>query len=133
EQLSAAGVHVFVADLKGDVSGLGAPGESNDRVAQRAKDTGYPWKPCAVPIQLLSLSGKRAAQIRATVSSFGPLLLAKVLSLNETQSSVLALVFKYCDDRELLLLDFSDLRAVLQHLTGEGAGDLKEYGAISKA
>src|SRR4030095_14706357 len=131
EQLSAAGVHVFVADLKGDVSGLGAPGESNDRVAQRAKDTGYPWKPCAVPIQLLSLSGKRGAQIRATVSSFGPLLLAKVLSLNETQTSVLSMVFKFCDDHDLDLVDFEDLRAVLSHLSGAGAAELADYGGMS--
>src|SRR5262245_5774524 len=133
EQLSAAGVPVFVADIKGDVSGLGAAGEANDKITQRAKDTGCAWKPAASPIELLSLTGRHGAQLRATVSSFGPLLLAKVLGLNETQSSVLALVFKYCDDRKLLLLDFSDLRAVLQHLTGEGAGDLKDYGGISKA
>ena len=67
------------------------------------------------------------------MSSFGPLLLAKVLGLNETQTSVLSLVFKYCDDRELPLLDFADLRAVLQHLTGDGAGELADYGGMSKA
>ena len=133
EQLSAAGVPVFVADIKGDVSGLGAAGETNDKIAQRAKDTGYAWKPAASPIELLSLTGRHGAQLRATVSSFGPLLLSKVLGLNETQSSVLALVFQYCDDRKLLLLDFADLRAVLQHLTGDGAADLKDYGGISKA
>src|SRR6185295_8933871 len=81
----------------------------------------------------LSLTGARGAQLRATVSSFGPLLLAKVLGLNPTQTSVLTLVFKYCDDRQLALLDFSDLRAVLQHLTGDGAADLKDYGGMSKA
>jgi len=133
EQLSAAGIPVLVADVKGDASGLGAAGESSDRVAQRAKETGYAWAPAACPVELLSLSGKRGAQLRATVSSFGPLLLAKVLGLNETQASVLALVFKYCDDKGLLLLDFADLRAVLQYLTGDGAGDLTEYGAMSKA
>jgi DNA helicase HerA-like ATPase len=133
EQLSGAGVPVFVADLKGDLSGLGAPGESNDRIAQRAKDTGYAWKPMACPVEFLSLTGQKGAQLRATVSSFGPLLLAKVLGLNETQTSVLTLVFKYCDDRKLLLLDFSDLRSVLQHLTGEGAADLADHGGMSKA
>ncbi len=81
----------------------------------------------------MSLSGAHGAQLRATVSSFGPLLLAKVLGLNETQASILAMVFKYCDDRGLLLLDFADLRAVLQHLTGDGAGDLKDYGGMSQA
>ncbi len=133
EQLSAAGIPVLVSDVKGDVSGLGAAGEANDRVSARARDTGYTWTAAACPIELLSLSGKRGAQLRATVSSFGPLLLAKVLGLNETQASVLALVFKYCDDKSLLLLDFADLRAVLQYLTGDGAGDLSGYGSMSKA
>lgn len=132
EQLSAAGVPVCVADIKGDVSGIAAPAESNDKIAQRAKDTGYPWKPNGYPVEFLSLTGQRGAQLRATVSSFGPLLLAKVLGLNETQTSVLSLVFKYCDDKGLLLLDFPDLRAVLQYLTGDGAGELKDYGGMSQ-
>jgi hypothetical protein len=84
-------------------------------------------------VELLSLSGKLGAQLRATVSSFGPLALGKVLGLNDTQQSVLALVFKYCDDRKLPLLDFKDLRTVLNQLTGEGADALKDYGGISKA
>jgi hypothetical protein len=132
EQLSSAGVPVFLADVKGDVSGVAAPGEPSPRVAQRASETGYAWTPAGFPVEFLSLTGARGAQLRATVSSFGPLLLAKVLGLNETQSSVLAMVFKYADDRGLLLLDFSDLRAVLQHLTGPGAGDLADYGGMSK-
>ena len=133
EQISAAGTPVFLADLKGDLSGLGAAGEGGDRVTTRARETGYSWKPAASPIELVSLTGQRGAQLRATVSSFGPLLLAKVLGLNETQTSVLGMVFKYCDDRNLLLLDFPDLRAVLQHLTGDGAADLKDYGGMSRA
>ena len=132
EQLSAAGVPVFLADVKGDVSGVAAPGEASPRVTQRATETGYAWNPTAYPVEFLSLTGAHGAQLRATVSSFGPLLLSKVLGLNETQSSVLAMVFKYSDDRGLLLLDFSDLRAVLQHLTGAGAGELAEYGGMSK-
>src|SRR5687767_1022685 len=132
EQLSAAGVPVFLADVKGDVSGMAVPGEPSPRVAQRAAETGYTWKPASYPVEFLSLTGALGAQLRATVSSFGPLLLSKVLGLNETQSSVLAMVFKYADDRGLLLLDFSDLRAVLQHLTGPGAGDLADYGGMSK-
>jgi DNA helicase HerA-like ATPase len=133
EQLSSAGVPVFLADVKGDVSGIAEPGEPSDRVTQRAKDTGQTWKANGFPVEFLSLTGKRGAQLRATVSSFGPLLLAKVLGSNETQAGVLSLVFKYCDDRQLPLLDFADLRAVLQHLTGEGAADLKDYGGMSKA
>jgi hypothetical protein len=132
EQLSAAGVPVLVSDVKGDLSGLGAPGEANDRVSQRATETGYAWHPSAAPVELLSLSGRLGAQLRATVSSFGPLLLAKVMGLNDTQTSVLTLVFKFCDDRGLLLLDFPDLRAVLRYLSDEGADELKEYGGMSK-
>jgi hypothetical protein len=133
EQLSNAGVPVFLADVKGDVSGLGVAGEESDKVRQRAKDTGQTWKGASFPVEFLSLTGARGAQVRATVSSFGPLLLSKVLGLNETQSSVLAMIFKYADDRHLELVDFSDLRAVLQHLSGDGAADLKDYGGMSKA
>ena len=131
EQLSAAGVPVFLADLKGDLSGLAVQGDQSDRVTQRAKETGYAWTAMSCPVEYLSLTGTRGAQLRATVSSFGPLLLSKVLGLNDTQTSVLSLVFKYCDDRQLPLLDFSDLRTVLQYLTGEGQNDLKDYGGLS--
>jgi DNA helicase HerA-like ATPase len=132
EQLSAAGVPVFVSDVKGDLSGLGAAGEASERVQQRARETGYTWSAQPFPVEYLSLTGKVGAQLRATVSSFGPLLLSRVLGLNETQTSVMTLVFKYCDDTGLLLLDFADLRAVLQYLSGEGADELKEYGGMSK-
>jgi len=133
EQLSTAGVPVFVSDIKGDVSGIAAPGEANDRINTRAAETGYKWQPSGFPVEFLSLTGSKGAQLRASVSSFGPLLLSKVLGLNATQSSVMSLVFKYCDDKGLLLLDFSDLRAVLQYLTGDGADELKAYGGMSKA
>jgi uncharacterized protein len=133
ERLSGAGVPVFVSDVKGDVAGLAAPGEPSARVLERAAQTGTTWAPARFPVELLSLSGKLGAQLRATVSSFGPLALGKLLGLNDTQQSVLALVFKYCDDRGLPLLDFKDLRTVLNHLTGEGAAALKDYGGISRA
>jgi len=133
EQLSAAGVPVFVADLKGDLSGIAMPGQSNPAIQQRAGDTGFDWKPFGCPVEYLSLTGQRGAQLRASVSSFGPLLLSKVLGLNDTQSSVLSLVFKYCDDHKLPLIDFPDLRAVLQYLSSDGAADLKDYGGLSKA
>src|SRR5262249_46375464 len=132
EQLCSAGVPVFLADLKGDLSGLGAPGEANAKVRQRAAETGWTWSPSPSPVEFLSLSGTRGAQLRATVSSFRPLLPSKVLDLNDTQAGVLALVFKFCDDRSLELYDFGDLRAVLDHLTGAGAAELKGYGGISK-
>ncbi len=132
EQLSAVGVPVFVSDIKGDLSGLGVAGADHPKIQERATATGHPWHATAFPIEFLSLTGKSGAQLRATVSSFGPLLLAKVLGLNETQKSVLALVFKYADDNGLALLDFSDLRALLQYLTEQGAAELKNYGGMSK-
>ena len=132
EQLSAAGVPVFVADIKGDLSGLAQPGEASDRVTQRAKDVGWTWAPAGVPVEFVSLTGQLGVQLRATVASFGPLLLAKVLDLNETQTSVLTLVFKYCDDARLPLLDFTDLRAVLQFLSGDqGKEALAGLGGMS--
>jgi hypothetical protein len=132
EQFSAAGVPVFVADIKGDLSGLAVPGESTDRVAERAKDTGWAWKPAGVPVEFVSLTGKLGVQLRATVSSFGPLLLSKVLGLNDTQESVLTLVFKFCDDKQLPLLDFADLRAVFQYLGSDaGKPELANYGGLA--
>jgi DNA helicase HerA-like ATPase len=133
EQLSNAGVPVFLADIKGDLSGIAVAGEANDRINTRAADTGYQWSPSGFPVEFLSLTGANGAQLRATISSFGPQLLAKVLGLNDTQTSVLTLVFKYCDDQGLLLLDLNDLRSVLQFLTGDGAEELKRYGGMSKA
>jgi DNA double-strand break repair helicase HerA and related ATPase len=133
EGLSAAGVPVFVADIKGDVAGLAEPGQPSPRIEERAKEIGVAWRPSGFPIELLSLSGKLGAQLRATVSSFGPLALGKVMGLNDTQASVLSLVFKYCDDRRLPLLDFKDLRAVLTHLTDAPAEVQRDYGGISKA
>ena len=133
EQLSAKGVPVFVADIKGDLQGMAVPGESSDKVNARADSMGYAWTAAGSPVEFVSLSGAIGAQLRATVSDFGPLLLARVLDLNDTQSGVLAMVFKYCDDRGLLLLDFADLRSVLQFLTSDGAKDeLKEYGSMSR-
>jgi uncharacterized protein len=133
DQLSASGVPVFLADLKGDLSGLAAPGAPNARIEERSKAVGVPFQPAACPVEFLSLTGANGIQLRATVTSFGPLLLSRALDLNETQQSVLALVFKYCDDRGYLLLDLPDLKAVLQHLTGEGKSELRDYGGLSPA
>jgi hypothetical protein len=132
-QLSLAGVPAFLADLKGDLSGLAAPGVPNPKVEDRAKACGIPFTPEANPVEFVSLTGKSGIQLRATVSSFGPLLLARALGLNETQQSVLALVFKFCDEKKLLLLDLPDLREVLQFLTGAGSTELQDFGGISKA
>jgi DNA helicase HerA-like ATPase len=134
EQLSEHGVPVFVADMKGDLSGLAMPGEVTERTTARASDVGWEWKPKGVPVEFVSLTGGLGVQLRATVSSFGPLLLGKVLSLNETQTSVLTMVFKYADENGLPLLDFSDLRAVLQFLgSDDGKAALGQYGGMSSA
>ncbi|MGH6654272.1 MAG: helicase HerA-like domain-containing protein [Actinocrinis sp.] len=135
EQLSAAGVPVFLADVKGDLSGLGAAGESSDKVLKRTAALGQTWSATAFPVEFLSLGGAgNGTPIRATVTSFGPNLLAKVLGLNETQESSLELVFHYADTKSLPLLDLKDLRAVVQYLTSdEGKGELKDIGGVSAA
>ncbi|UVS77522.1 DUF853 domain-containing protein [Actinokineospora sp. UTMC 2448] len=135
EQLSAHGVPVVMADIKGDLSGLSRPGEADDRIAQRAADTGDDWTPTAFPVQFLSLGASGAGvPVRATVTGFGPLLLSKVLGLNDTQESTLGLIFHWADRRGLPLLDIKDLRAVITHLTGdEGKADLKGIGGVSSA
>ncbi len=133
EQLSRNGVPVFLADVKGDLAGMSLPGESNDFLNARAAGVGRTHVPEAFPTEFFSLTGNRGIQLRATVSSFGPILLGKVLDLTDVQQSVLAMVFKYCDDRRMPLLDFEDLKGVLTYLSGEGKADLKEYGGMSTA
>ena len=134
-QLSDAGVPVFVADIKGDLSGLGVAGDAtNQNVIDRTTSMGWTYAPEAHPVEFLSLSGKLGAQIRASVHSFGPLLLGKVLDLNPTQTSILSLVFKYCDDKSLPLLDLTDLATTLRYLSSDdGKAILDEYGGMSKA
>ena len=132
---SVAGIPVFVSDIKGDVTGIAAPGDAtNPKVVERAASLGWTFEPRGHPTEFLSLSGKLGAPVRATVSSFGPLLLGKVLDLNETQTSILALVFKYCDDNDLPLLDLDDLGTTLKFLSSdEGKALREEYGGMSKA
>ena len=134
-QLSKAGVAVFVLDVKGDLTGLAAPGDAtNPKVVERAESLDRTFEASGHPVEFLSLSGQLGAQVRATVSSFGPLLLGKVLDLNETQTSILALVFKYCDDNDLPLLDLKDLATTLKFLASdEGKPILAEYGGMSTA
>jgi DNA helicase HerA-like ATPase len=133
-QLSKTGVPVFVADIKGDLTGLAAPGQPSPKLDERLQSLGLTFEPSGHPVEFLSLSGKLGAQVRATVSSFGPLLLGKVLDLNETQTSILALVFKYCDDNDLPLLDLKDLATTLKFLSSdEGKPILEEYGGMSPA
>jgi DNA helicase HerA-like ATPase len=133
EGCSRNGVPVFLADVKGDLAGLVRAGTANEKLTARAASVGKTYTPEAFPVEFFSLTGKNGTQLRATVSSFGPVLLGKVLDLTEAQQSVLAMVFKYCDDRQMPLLDFEDLRGVLRYLSDEGKAELKEYGAMSSA
>ncbi|GJF10491.1 ATPase [Mycolicibacterium cyprinidarum] len=133
EQLSAAGVPVLMADVKGDLSGLSRPGEAGDKVAQRSADTGDTWTPTAYPVEFLSLGTSGiGVPVRAAITSFGPILLSKVLGLNQTQESTLGLIFHWADQQGLPLLDLKDLRSVIQYLTSdEGKPQLKALGAVS--
>ncbi|HPF89250.1 MAG TPA: DUF853 family protein [Flavobacteriales bacterium] len=134
EQLALNGVPVLLMDVKGDLSGLAAPGSSNEKIAARHAKLGLPYEPSAMPVELLSLSDEPGARLRATVSEFGPVLLGRILDLNDTQQSVLALVFKYCDDNNWALIDLKDLRRVLQFVTDEGKEEIKkQYGQVSSA
>ncbi len=135
EQLCANGVPVFMADIKGDLSGIGQPGLVNEKLTARTASIGQDWQPAGCPVEYLSLGGTGAGvPVRATITSFGPTLLAKVLDLNETQTSSLALVFHFADKAGLALLDLKDLRAVIQYLISEeGQDDLEGLGGLSKA
>lgn len=135
EQLSAAGVPTFVADVKGDLTGLAVPGTPSDRLAERTSALGQEWAPAAFPVELYALGGVgHGVPVRTTVTDFGPLLLAKVLGLNATQESSLGLVFHWADQQGLALLDLADLRAALQWLTSDdGKAELAGIGGLSKA
>ena len=133
EQLADAGVPVFMTDVKGDLSGLINPGKEDIRLSDRAKILGIDFKPEGFPVELYSLSGKKGAQMRATVLEFGPILLSKVLDLNDTQAGVLSVLFKYADDKSLPMVDLIDLKKVLNYLSeGPGVAEIKQdYGTIS--
>lgn len=133
EQLSAAGVPVFAADIKGDLSGISQPGAGGDKIVARAASVGQEWRATAFPTQFLAIGGEGVGTpVRVTMSTFGPVLLSKVLDLNETQESSLGLVFHYADTHGLPLLDLADLRAVLQFLlSDEGRAELKGIGGLS--
>ncbi|MET9619059.1 helicase HerA-like domain-containing protein [Kitasatospora indigofera] len=135
EQLSAQGVPVFLADIKGDVSGIAAPGTPGARITGRAADVGQDWTPRGCPAEFYALGGQGTGiPVRATVTSFGPLLLAKVLDLNETQEASLGLVFHHADKQGLELYDLKDLTAVITFLTSpEGKEELKGIGGLSAA
>ncbi|RRD45063.1 helicase HerA-like domain-containing protein [Buchananella hordeovulneris] len=134
EGLSAAGVPVFLTDIKGDLTGLLEAGQGSDKLLARTRALGQEWQGQAFPVELVSLGGQGlGAPIRTTVTDFGPLLLSKVLGLNETQESSLSMIFHWADQQGLELDDIKDLRALVTYLTGEGKEDLAEIGGISSA
>jgi DNA helicase HerA-like ATPase len=132
EGLSANGVPVMLMDIKGDLSGMAAPGKLNGFIEERYAIMGESYKPTAFPVELLTISNEKGARMRATVTEFGPVLFSKILDLNDTQSGILAVLFKYCDDHGLALLDLKDLVKVLQYAAEEGKAELERaYGKIS--
>jgi len=132
EGLSDASIPVLLMDIKGDLSGIAAEGTLNDKIRERYQLLNMTYQPAAYPVELLTLSQQKGARLRATVSEFGPVLLSKILGLNDTQGGIVAMIFKYCDDQQLPLLDLKDFIKVLQFVTDEGKAELeKSYGKIS--
>ncbi|HUX96185.1 MAG TPA: helicase HerA-like domain-containing protein [Bacteroidales bacterium] len=134
EQLSEKGVPVLLMDVKGDLSGIAMPGEAKPFILERHSKLSLPFVPKGYPAELLSLSSQDGVKLRATVSEFGPVLLSRILDLNDTQEGVISVIFKYCDDNKLALLDLKDLKKVIQYITEEGKKEVeKDYGKISTA
>lgn len=132
EGLSDASIPVLLMDIKGDLSGIAAAGTVNDKITDRCQKLNIEFNPTAYPVDLLTLSEQKGARLRATVSEFGPVLLSKILGLNDTQGGFVAMIFKYCDDNKLPLLDLKDFIKVLQYVSDEGKAELeKTYGKIS--
>lgn len=134
EQLSQKGVPVLLMDVKGDLSGIAKAGASNVHIEERHAKLGVPWVAHDNPVEFLTLSKEKGARLRATVSEFGPVLFSKILGLNDTQEGVVAIIFKYCDDKQLPLLDLKDFKKVMNYITNEGKDEIQvEYGKVSTA
>lgn len=132
EILSEQSVPVLLLDIKGDLSGIAAAGSMNDRLAERFRHLNMEFKPAAYPVELFTLSKQAGIQLRATVTEFGPVLLSKILELNDTQAGLVSMIFKYCDDHQLPLLDLKDFIKVLQFVSNEGKSAIEaEYGKIA--
>ncbi|KAF0241184.1 MAG: hypothetical protein FD136_840 [Chitinophagaceae bacterium] len=132
ESLSDNSVPVLLMDIKGDLSGIAAAGTMNDKISDRAAKIGVEWKAAAYPVELMTLNAGKGVKLRATVSEFGPVLLSKILGLNDTQGGLVAMIFKYCDDNAMPLLDLKDFIKVLQFISAEGKAEMEKiYGKIS--
>lgn len=134
EQLSSFGIPVLMMDIKGDFSGIAEPGSEQPFITERHAKIGLPFSPTAHPVELMTLSDQNGVRLRATVSEFGPVLFSRILGLNDVQAGVMAIIFKYCDDNKLPLLDLKDIKKVLNYITDEGKSEIEEnYGKISTA
>ena len=134
ENMSEKGIPVLLMDVKGDLSGLAQPSPGHAKIDERHEKIGIPFNATKFPIEILSISEQDGVRLRATVSEFGPVLLSRILDLTETQSGIVAIIFKYCDDNQLPLLDLKDFKKILQFITNEGKEEIQaEYGRISTA
>ncbi|MBK7303798.1 MAG: DUF853 family protein [Saprospiraceae bacterium] len=134
EQLSSKGVPSVLLDIKGDLSGIALEGSMNSKISERHTTLNIPWEPHDNFVELLSISNEPGVRLRATVTEFGPVLLSKILGLNDTQEGVVSMMFKFCDDSGLPLLDLEDFKKVLQFVSNEGKEEIeKEFGAVSSA
>jgi len=134
ENLSDKGIPVLLMDLKGDLSGLAQPGDQNAGIDERHTKIGFPYQAKKFPLEILTLSEQGGVRLRATVSEFGPILLSRILDLTETQQGIVAVIFKYCDDNKLPLLDLKDFKKILQYATDQGKEEFqKSYGRVSTA
>ncbi|HPF11349.1 MAG TPA: DUF853 family protein [Flavobacteriaceae bacterium] len=134
ENLSEKGIPVLLMDIKGDLSGLAQPSPGHPKIDERHAQIGIPFEAKNFPVEILTLSEQNGVRLRATVSEFGPVLISRILELSEAQSGVMSILFKYCDDNKLPLLDLKDLKKILQYASDEGKDDIeKSYGRISPA
>ena len=132
ENLSEKGIPVLLMDMKGDLSGIAQPSLGHQKIEERHDKIGIPFNPTKFPVEILTLSEQGGVRMRATVSEFGPVLLSRILDVTETQAGIISVIFKYCDDNKLGLLDLKDFKKVLQYATGEGKKEFQnEYGRIS--
>jgi DNA helicase HerA-like ATPase len=132
EQLSSFGIPVLMMDIKGDFSGIAKEGEEKPFITERHAKINIPYTTAAFPVELMSLSQQNGVRLRATVSEFGPVLFSRILDLNDTQTGVVSVIFKYCDDKQMPLLDLKDIKKVLNYITEEGKDEIEEnYGKIS--
>jgi len=134
ENLSDKGIPVLLMDIKGDLSGLAEPSPGHPKIDERMEKIGLPFEAKGFPVEIMSLSEQDGVRLRATISEFGPVLISRILNVTETQAGIISVIFKYCDDNKLPLLDLKDFKKILQYSTGEGKKEFQEaYGRISTA